>query len=158
MNMIVLNTRCLWVNTSNPTTWFLQTKATTTVSHYEETMHGRREVIVQEDVTFLFVADSMCSVCCPCLSSLSIIQLLFRYSILLALLLDGVIHLEVLNHAFTGHEFANFVDGVLDQMQPWPLPNSVLVMDNAQIHHVPGIQEMVEERRVPFPCAKCILS
>ncbi|KAF8161881.1 hypothetical protein BJ912DRAFT_805907, partial [Pholiota molesta] len=53
--------------------------------------------------------------------------------------LDGVIHLEVLDHAFTGHEFANFVKGVLDQMQPWPLPNSVLVMDNARIHHVPGI-------------------
>jgi hypothetical protein len=148
MNVIALNTRCLWVNISNPTTWFSQTKATTTVSHYEETTHGPREVIVQGDVTFLFAADGMCSVCCPRSSPLSIIQLLFRYSILPALSLDGVIHLEVLDHAFTGHEFANFVKGVLDQMQPWPLPNSVLVMDNARIHHVPGIREMIEERYI----------
>ena len=53
-----------------------------------------------------------------------------RYSILPAISLDGVIHLKVIDHAFTGHEFANFIWGVLDQMQPWPLPNSVLIMDN----------------------------
>jgi hypothetical protein len=69
-----------------------------------------------------------------------------RYSILPAISLDGVIHLEVIDRSFTGHEFTNFVRGVLDQMQPWPLPNSVLVMDNARIHKVPGIREMIEER------------
>jgi transposase len=31
-------------------------------------------------------------------------------------------------------------------MNEWPLPNSVLVIDNASIHKVPGIREMVEER------------
>ena len=29
-------------------------------------------------------------------------------------------------------------------MQPWPLPNSVLIMDNAAIHRVDGVREMVE--------------
>ena len=29
-------------------------------------------------------------------------------------------------------------------MQPWPLPNSVLIMDNAAIHRVDGVWEMVE--------------
>ena len=29
-------------------------------------------------------------------------------------------------------------------MQPWPLPNSVLVMDNAAIHRVDGVREMIE--------------
>ncbi|KAM6497033.1 hypothetical protein JOM56_007506, partial [Amanita muscaria] len=53
--------------------------------------------------------------------------------------LDGILHLEVLDHAFTGAEFQDFIRGVLDQMQPWPLPNSVLVMDNARIHTVHGI-------------------
>lgn len=72
--------------------------------------------------------------------------ILISYSILPAISLDGVIHLEVIDRAFTGHEFTNFIRGVLDQMQPWPLPNSVLVMDNAPIHKVPGIREMVEER------------
>ena len=31
-------------------------------------------------------------------------------------------------------------------MNEWPLPNSVLVIDNASIHKVEGIREMVEER------------
>ena len=71
-----------------------------------------------------------------------------RYSILPALSLDGILHLEVLDHSFTGEDFHNFVSGVLDQMQPWPMLNSVLVMDNASIHKVPGIREMVEQRHV----------
>lgn len=60
--------------------------------------------------------------------------------------LDGILHLEVLDHAYSGEEFALFIRGLLDQMQPWPLPNSVIIMDNASIHKVPGIREMVEER------------
>ena len=31
-------------------------------------------------------------------------------------------------------------------MNEWPLPKSVLVVDNASIHKVAGIREMVEER------------
>jgi DDE superfamily endonuclease len=65
-----------------------------------------------------------------------------------ALSLDGILHLEVLDHSFTSEEFTNFVLGVLGQMQPWPLPNSVLVMDNASIHKDPHIREMVEEQYV----------
>jgi hypothetical protein len=69
-----------------------------------------------------------------------------RYSILPALSLDGILHLEVSDHSFSGEEFIDFVGGLLDQMQPWPLPNSVLVMDNMSIHKVPRILEMVEEQ------------
>jgi hypothetical protein len=77
-------------------------------------------------------------------------RLTHRYSILPALSLDGILHLEVLDHSFTGEDFRSFVEGVLDQMQPWPLPNSVLVLDNASIHKIPGIREMVEARCVPI--------
>ncbi|OJT10703.1 hypothetical protein TRAPUB_12796 [Trametes pubescens] len=73
-----------------------------------------------------------------------------RYSILPAISLDGVIHLTVQDHSYTGEEFADFVQGVLGQMQPWPLPNSVLVMDNASIHRVPEIREMVEARLIQY--------
>jgi hypothetical protein len=31
-------------------------------------------------------------------------------------------------------------------MNEWPLPNSVLVVDNASIHKVAGIRELVEQR------------
>lgn len=69
----------------------------------------------------------------------------YRYSILTAISLDGILHLQVLDHAYSGKEFASFVRGLLDQMQPWPLPNPVIILDNASIHKVPGIREMVEE-------------
>ncbi|KAF9228413.1 hypothetical protein BS17DRAFT_692210, partial [Gyrodon lividus] len=72
--------------------------------------------------------------------------LLLILLILPAIFLDGVIHLEVINCSFTGDDFANFIHGVLNQMQPWPLPNSVLIMNNVCIHNVPGIREMVEEQ------------
>ncbi len=39
-----------------------------------------------------------------------------------------------------------FVAGLLEHMNPWPLPHSVIVMDNVVIHKVEGIQEMIEER------------
>ena len=42
-------------------------------------------------------------------------------------------------------EFKDFIRGHLDQMNPWLLPNAVLTMDNARIHKVAGIREMVEE-------------
>ncbi|KAI0755316.1 hypothetical protein C8Q80DRAFT_1056952, partial [Daedaleopsis nitida] len=52
--------------------------------------------------------------------------------------LDGLLHLTAQDHSFTGDEFLEFIDGLLGQMQPWPLANSVIVVDNASIHHVPG--------------------
>jgi hypothetical protein len=63
-----------------------------------------------------------------------------RYSILPALSLDGILHVEVFDHAITGADFRLFVAGLLDRMQPWPLPNSVLIMDNAAIHKVDGVR------------------
>ncbi|KAG2343180.1 hypothetical protein BDR05DRAFT_860062, partial [Suillus weaverae] len=68
-----------------------------------------------------------------------------RYSILPALSLNSILHLEVLDHSFSGEEFGHFISGLLDQMQPWPMPNLVLVMDNTSIHKVSGIHDMVEE-------------
>ena len=68
-----------------------------------------------------------------------------KYSILPALSLDGIVHLEVVENAVTGNDFRRFVQGLLPHMNEWPLANSVLVIDNASIHKVAGIREMVEE-------------
>jgi hypothetical protein len=68
-----------------------------------------------------------------------------KYSILPAISLDGILHLEVLKHAITGDTFYQFVQGLLLRMNKWPLPHSVLVVDNASIHKVAGIRELVEE-------------
>jgi hypothetical protein len=69
-----------------------------------------------------------------------------KYSILPAISLDGILHLEVVENAITGADFHRFIQGLLPHMNKWPLPNSVLVVDNASIHKVAGIREMVEEQ------------
>ena len=71
--------------------------------------------------------------------------ILTRYSILPELSLNGILHTTIHNHTITSNEFLLFIAGLLDHMQPWPLPNSVIVMDNATIHKVEGIREMIEE-------------
>jgi hypothetical protein len=58
--------------------------------------------------------------------------------------LDGILHAEVLDHPISGADFLLFVQGLLECMQPWPLPNSVLVMDNVAIHRVDGVHEMIK--------------
>ena len=63
-----------------------------------------------------------------------------------ALSLDGILHLEVVENAVTGADFHRFVKGVLLHMNEFPLPNSVLVIDNTSIHKVDGIQDLVEDR------------
>jgi hypothetical protein len=69
-----------------------------------------------------------------------------KYSILPAISLDGILHLEVVENTITGADFHHFIQGLLLHMNKWPLPNSVLVVDNASIHKVAGIREMVEEQ------------
>jgi hypothetical protein len=44
--------------------------------------------------------------------------------------------------------FYTFIDRLLDQMQPFPAPNSVIVMDNCRIHKHPAIVELIESRYV----------
>jgi len=67
-----------------------------------------------------------------------------RYSILPAISLDGVLHLDILTCAWTAEEFRTFVDVLLDKMNPYPQRNSVLVLDNASVHHFDELREMVE--------------
>lgn len=62
--------------------------------------------------------------------------------------LDGIIYYSMREGSFTAEAFLIFVDGLLDHMNPFPLPNSVLVVDNAPIHKAPGLREMVEARYV----------
>jgi transposase len=79
-------------------------------------------------------------------------QLIPRYSILPALSLDGILSLEIVEGSFTKLSFASFIDGLLDRMNPFPGPNSVIVMDNCRIHKSDLIQEMIEERCVVIEC------
>ncbi|KIO18728.1 hypothetical protein M407DRAFT_83620, partial [Tulasnella calospora MUT 4182] len=48
-----------------------------------------------------------------------------------------------------------FIRELLDMMEPYPAPNSVLVLDNCAIHKVDGVRELVESQYVhPFFCKR----
>ncbi|KAI4293795.1 hypothetical protein K523DRAFT_218719, partial [Schizophyllum commune Tattone D] len=70
-----------------------------------------------------------------------------RFSILPALTVDeGYIACRVVEGAVDGEEFYDFVlEEVLSQMNPWPQPHSVLVMDNCAIHKSDAVRQAVEE-------------
>jgi hypothetical protein len=72
----------------------------------------------------------------------------YRYSLLPALSLDGIIHAKIVEGSFTTVLFRDFIEGLLDRMQPFPAPNSVIIMDNAHIHKNPRIVELIEERYI----------
>lgn len=57
-----------------------------------------------------------------------------RFSVLPALSLnDQILHCDIVEGAFDSNLFYQFVVRLIDQMQPWPAPNSVIVMDNCRI-------------------------
>lgn len=66
-------------------------------------------------------------------------------SVLPAMSMDGILHFDVLENAITSDNFRSFVQGLLNHMNKWPLPNSVLVVDDASIHKAACIRELVEE-------------
>ena len=71
---------------------------------------------------------------------------LSRYSILPAITKSGILYCEIVEGSFNGASFAEFVEGVLRSMQPYPAPRSVLIMDNCPIHKNDEIRRLVEAR------------
>ena len=69
-----------------------------------------------------------------------------------AISLDGILACDIVEGSFNTAKFAQFIDGLLTQMNPFPGPNSVIVMDNCRIHKADLIRKMIEERLVAmFP-------
>jgi len=51
----------------------------------------------------------------------------------------------VVEGSMTGESFIEFLhDNVIPLCSPFPGPLSVLVMDNARIHHVAGVKELLD--------------
>ena len=48
---------------------------------------------------------------------------MLRYSILPAISLDGVLHLDILTQSWTADEFSPFIEVLLGQMNPYPQNN-----------------------------------
>lgn len=57
-------------------------------------------------------------------------------------------YVSIVEGSFNAETFATFIDGLLNKMNPYPEPNSVIVMDNCRIHKSETIREMIEERCV----------
>ncbi|KAI0713719.1 hypothetical protein C8Q76DRAFT_578143, partial [Earliella scabrosa] len=75
-----------------------------------------------------------------------------RYSILPALSTDGIIALDILEGSVNKERFLEFLNDQLysdpslyaPQLNPYPGPRSVVVMDNCSIHHDEEICQIVE--------------
>lgn len=76
-----------------------------------------------------------------------------RYSVLPALSLDGILHLDVQKGSYNTICFNEFVGGLLDHMNPFPHRNSVIVMDNTSAHKSDDLRDYVEARYV-MPCIR----
>jgi len=59
---------------------------------------------------------------------------------------DGIIYCDVVDGLFCTETFQDFIEALLDKMQPYPAPNSVIVMDNCRIHKHADILRAIEER------------
>lgn len=68
----------------------------------------------------------------------------YRYSILPALGLTGILWCKIIPGAFKANTFKQFIADLLECMAPYPAPNSVIVMDNARIHKDPEMVEMIK--------------
>lgn len=75
-------------------------------------------------------------------------MILNSYSILPAITLDGMIECMIIEGSFNTERFTSFIEDVLENMQPFPAPKSVIVMDNCSIHKAPEIRELIESRCV----------
>lgn len=58
--------------------------------------------------------------------------------------MDGVLHCDVIEGAFDSDTFYTFMERLLDQMRPYPAPNSVIVMDNSRVHRSDAILNLIE--------------
>lgn len=74
----------------------------------------------------------------------------YRYSLLPAMSLDGILALDISTTSYTSATFYNFVSRLVERMQPYPNPNSVLILDNASIHRAQELRAMVEGRYVLY--------
>ena len=68
-----------------------------------------------------------------------------RISSVVAMASQGVLTHDFVTGTMNGEKFFDFVRGkLIPCMQPFPGPNSILVMDNCSIHHVEMVKEELE--------------
>ena len=76
---------------------------------------------------------------------------MFRFSVLPAISLDGMIDCIVVEGAFNTELFTTFIERLLNKMNPFSSLQSVLIMDNCSIHKVLEICKLIKSRSVLHP-------
>ncbi|KZV59202.1 hypothetical protein PENSPDRAFT_595885 [Peniophora sp. CONT] len=59
---------------------------------------------------------------------------------------QGILASEIIEGSYTKRKFGRFIDALLEHMQPYPAPNSVIVMDNCRIHKDPEVLQRIRDR------------
>ena len=72
-----------------------------------------------------------------------------RYNAIAAMSSTEILAVEVKTGSVNGEIFFDFLRGELfPRMQPFPAPNSVLLMDNCSIHHIQPIKELAKQHGI----------
>lgn len=67
-----------------------------------------------------------------------------RLSVVAAVTTDGFLGFDYTDGTFTRQKFhQSFVKHILPHLQPWPLPRSIVIMDNAKIHCYPELYDII---------------
>lgn len=72
-----------------------------------------------------------------------------RYSVVPIVSVKGIHDIHIIQGTMTGERFENFIKStLLPILQPfnWINPRSVVVMDNASIHHTEGVADLIENQ------------
>jgi hypothetical protein len=72
-----------------------------------------------------------------------------RYNAIAAMSSTEILAVEVKTGSVNGDIFFDFLRGELfPRVQPFPAPNSVLLMDNCSIHHIQPIKELAKQHGI----------
>ncbi|KAF8218717.1 hypothetical protein L208DRAFT_1348161, partial [Tricholoma matsutake] len=57
----------------------------------------------------------------------------------------GIIYSHIKTGSYNGEQLLDWLEGLLEVMNPYPAHHSVLILDNCHIHHVEGVEEMCDD-------------
>ena len=80
---------------------------------------------------------------CNILLCLNHVILFCSYFILPTISHNGILHANIIEGSFNAITFRHIIWGLLDRMNSFPGPNSIILLDNASIHHSKETLDMI---------------
>ncbi|KAF9780466.1 hypothetical protein BJ322DRAFT_1011813 [Thelephora terrestris] len=59
---------------------------------------------------------------------------------------EGLVYTKIIVGPYDGDSFVRYIENLVEHMNPYPAPKSILLMDNCSIHHVEGVSELCSAR------------